>query len=128
MCLHLTELDRELGDFFRVLDARGIDYSVALTADHGGQDIPERERDRGVAGARRVQAGLTTKDVGTGLLGGGPSGDIYVDRSLTAEVRRKTLALAVENYRARPDVAKRCSLLPSLRQPLCRRARPIVGA
>ncbi len=44
MCLQLIELDRELGDFFRLLDSRGIDYAVVLTADHGGKDVPERER------------------------------------------------------------------------------------
>ncbi|HEV8407954.1 MAG TPA: alkaline phosphatase family protein, partial [Sphingomicrobium sp.] len=30
MCMQLTELDREIGDFLSLLDARGIDYSVAL--------------------------------------------------------------------------------------------------
>lgn len=31
MCLQMTELDRELGDFLSMLDSRGIDYAVALT-------------------------------------------------------------------------------------------------
>ena len=44
MCLQLLELDRDLGDFFARLDGWGIDYAVALTADHGGLDIPERAR------------------------------------------------------------------------------------
>jgi len=56
MCLQLTELDRELGDFLRILDSRGINYSVALTADHGGKDIPERERLAGAPNAARVSA------------------------------------------------------------------------
>ena len=30
MCLQVTELDREIGDFLSLLDARGIDYAVAL--------------------------------------------------------------------------------------------------
>lgn len=30
MCLQLTELDREIGDFLSLLDGRGIDYAVAL--------------------------------------------------------------------------------------------------
>jgi type I phosphodiesterase/nucleotide pyrophosphatase len=30
MCLQLTELDREIKDFLALLDARGIDYAVAL--------------------------------------------------------------------------------------------------
>ena len=59
MCLQLAALDRDLGDFLGLLDARGIDYVVALTADHGGQDIPERKRLAGVAGAARIDANLT---------------------------------------------------------------------
>jgi Uncharacterized proteins of the AP superfamily len=42
MCLQLLSLDRDLGDFFARLDSWGVDYAVALTADHGGLDIPER--------------------------------------------------------------------------------------
>jgi Type I phosphodiesterase / nucleotide pyrophosphatase len=30
MCLQLTELDREIGDFLALLDSRGVDYAVAL--------------------------------------------------------------------------------------------------
>ena len=57
MCLQLTELDREIGDFLKVLDSRGIDYSVALTADHGGKDIPERDRLAGVDRCRADRSG-----------------------------------------------------------------------
>ena len=57
MCLQLLALDRELGDFLAVLDSRGIDYAVVLTADHGGKDIPERKRLAGVADAARVDPG-----------------------------------------------------------------------
>ena len=44
-CLQLLSLDRDLGDFFAVLDRSGVDYAVALTADHGGlaaTDDPSR--------------------------------------------------------------------------------------
>ena len=44
MCLQLLSLDRDLEGFLQVLDAEGIDYSVVLTADHGGMDVPERLR------------------------------------------------------------------------------------
>ena len=37
MCLQLTELDREIGDFLALLDNRGIDYAVALTGTGEGQ-------------------------------------------------------------------------------------------
>ena len=78
MCLQLFSLDRDLGDFFRLLDSKGIDYMVVLTADHGGQDIPERRRGQGVPGAARVDAKLTAREVGAavgaklGLQGPGP--------------------------------------------------------
>ncbi len=64
MCLQLLELDRELGDFLKLLDSRGIDYAVALTADHGGKDIPERERLAGVAGRGPGRSGAPARDDG----------------------------------------------------------------
>ena len=115
MCLQLTELDRELGDFLNALDSRGIDYSVVLTADHGGKDIPERERQSGVAGAARVDPGLSASAMGKtlvaklglagpGLLGDSSFGDIYVDRRLAASDRAKLLRAAVAAYRASSQV------------------------
>ena len=41
MCLNMLELDREMGDFPSFLDSTGVDYAVALTADHGGQETAE---------------------------------------------------------------------------------------
>ena len=64
MCLQLLSLDRDLGDFFQLLDAQGIDYAVVLTADHGGLDIPERLRAKGVAGAARADPALAAAEVG----------------------------------------------------------------
>ena len=114
MCLQLTELDREIGDFLALLDARKIDYAVALTADHGGKDIPERERLAGVANAARADAGLRASVIGPklvaqlGLTGpglfGDIGGDIYVDRALSPANRKKLLAAAVAAYRANPQV------------------------
>ena len=114
MCLQLFSLDRDLGDFFRHLDAQGIDYLVMLTADHGGQDIPERKRLAGVAGAARVPAALSAPEMGKviaaelGLKGpvlyGDAFGDMYVDHALTPADRAKALAAAVAAYRAQPMV------------------------
>jgi len=115
MCLQLTELDREIGDFLSVLDSRGIDYAVALTADHGGKDIPERERLAGVADAARVDAALNSRVMGPkltarlgiqgpGLLGDSSFGDIYIDRRLSAADRKRLLDAAVAAYRAQPQV------------------------
>jgi predicted AlkP superfamily pyrophosphatase or phosphodiesterase len=115
MCLHLTELDREIGDFLRVLDSRHIDYSVVLTADHGGKDVPERERLAGVAGAARVDPALGAQAMGAklvqqlgiagpGLLGSSSFGDIYIDHSLPPAGQKRLIAAAVAAYRAHPQV------------------------
>lgn len=115
MCLQLLELDRELGDFFKLLDSRGIDYEVVLTADHGGKDIPERERLAGTADAERVDPLLSPATLGKsltqklglpgpGLLGDSPSGDIWIDRKLAPRDQQRLLAAAVAAYRANPQV------------------------
>ena len=121
MCLQLTELDREIGDFLKLLDARGINYEVVLTADHGGKDIPERERLAGVSDAARVDPALGASAMGRALaaklgltgsglfayasvLDGRSFGDIFVDRSLPAADRERLLAAAVAAYRAHPQV------------------------
>ncbi len=115
MCLQLYSLDRDLGDFFSLLDARGLDYMVVLTSDHGGQDIPERRRLEGVPGAARVDANLTAAKVGAALgkelglkgpvlFGEGSFGDMYVDRSLSPADRARAKAAAVARFRAHPQV------------------------
>ena len=115
MCLQLFSLDRDLGDFFRLLDSRGIDYLVVLTADHGGQDIPERRRLQGVPGAARVDAKLTAKDIGAAvgaklglkgpvLYGEGTMGDMYVDRGLSLPDRARAKSAAVAAFKAHPQV------------------------
>ena len=115
MCLQLFSLDRDLGDYFRLLDSKGIDYLVVLTADHGGQDIPERKRLEGIAGAARVEPGLFAAEMGKAigarfglkgpvLYGDGAFGDMYVDRKLSAGDRAKAKAAAIAAYRAHPQV------------------------
>src|SRR4051794_25281353 len=110
MCLQLTELDRDIGGFLSVLDSRGIDYSVALTADQGGQAIPERKRLAGVAAAARVDPGLSAgtmgkklaaelKLSGPGLLGESSFGDIYIDQRLPPKDRKRLLDAAVAAYK-----------------------------
>jgi predicted AlkP superfamily pyrophosphatase or phosphodiesterase len=114
MCLQLLSLDRDLGDFLAFLDHEGLDYSVVLTADHGGKDIPERERAAGVPGAARVDATLVASTVGKALavrfglpgslLYGSNFGDMYLDKGLAGGQRAKILAAAVATYRAHPQV------------------------
>ena len=115
MCLQLLELDRELGDFLKLLDSRRIEYAVALTADHGGNDAPERERLAGTADAARVDPALSPATMGKaltaklglsgpGLLGDSPSGDMWIDRKLSAGDRQRLLSAALDAYRGHPQV------------------------
>lgn len=64
MCIQMDQLDKALGAFFARLDAMGIDYAVALTADHGGLDLPERLREQGLASATRADRSLTADALG----------------------------------------------------------------
>lgn len=115
MCLQLLEVDRDLGDFLDVLDATGVDYAVALTADHGGPDIPERLRAKGVADAAWIDPALAPKAVsarlakqlginGPVLHGEGPVGDIYLDAGLNVADRQRALAAAIAFYRGQPQI------------------------
>jgi hypothetical protein len=114
MCLQLHQLDEVLGHFFEDLDARGIDYAVVLTADHGGTDIPERLREGVDPEARRVPEQLNSKAIGSRIaadlhLAGNPlvgEGDVYVMPNLDPATRARVIEAAVAAYRASPDVAE----------------------
>ncbi len=113
MCLQMLSLDRDMGDFFNLLDARAIDYAVALTADHGGHDLPERASEDG-APATRVDRALNAATIGKAiatklglagqLLWGGSFGDIWIDPKLTAARRATVQAEAIRAYAAHPQV------------------------
>jgi arylsulfatase A-like enzyme len=116
MCLQLMALDRDLGDFFAVLDRAGIDYMVALTADHGAMDIPERLRDGGNAAAARSDPALATASVskavaaklglaGDVLRGSGTAGDVWFDAGLSPRDRDRVSDATLALYRAHPQVA-----------------------
>jgi predicted AlkP superfamily pyrophosphatase or phosphodiesterase len=114
MCIQMAELDRTLGDFLDQLDRFGINYEVALTADHGAHDMTERQQQRAMpmeahvapdasvpamARALAAQFGLT----GPVLLAA--EGDVYVDRALPAATRARVAAEAVRRFRALRQVA-----------------------
>ena len=116
MCLQLTSLDRDLGDFFAALDAAGTDYAVVLTADHGGRDLPERDREHAIGDEVRESPGLLAKAMGAAigrdlhlpgpvLLAAEDRGDVWVDRNLTPAQQRTALAEAMRRYAADPQVA-----------------------
>lgn len=115
MCLQMAGLDRELGDFFARLDATGIDYAVALTADHGGHDMPERNRQNAWPAAERVEATLDPEAIGKAvgeklglpqplLYSDGPFGDMYLSKTLTPAQRKAALAELVARFRAHRQV------------------------
>ena len=113
-CLQLLSLDRDLGDFFKLLDRSGINYAVALTADHGFEDIPERLRAQEVKTAVRVDPALEASEVGKriatklGLSGpvliGDFFGDTYLDRALKPADRARAIREAVAIYSVHPQV------------------------
>jgi hypothetical protein len=120
MCIQLATLDQTLGKFFAMLDKTGVDYVVALTADHGGNDIPERERERGMPMAARMDATVNPRTVGDDiasalglkgkLLSGSVNGDLWIDyrlfdTNLSAHNYAFTVAEAARRYRANPQVA-----------------------
>ena len=113
MCLQMIGLDRELGDFFARLDATGIDYVVGLTADHGGHDMPERNRQNAWPDAQRVDPKLDPAELGKEvaeklglpqplLLGDG--GDYYLSKALTPAQRKLALAEILPRLRAHPQI------------------------
>lgn len=117
MCMQMLALDRELGDFFARMDATGIDYAVVLTADHGGHDTPERNRQNAIPGAERVDAALAPSAVGAALaaelgltvdgpllVGDAPFGDMYVNRSLPPAQRARVVEAAVRRLSAHRQV------------------------
>ena len=115
MCLQMLALDRELGDFFARLDQAGIDYAVALTADHGGHDLPERNRQNAWPAAARVDAAIDPDLVAKAvaeklglpqplLYSDGPFGDMYLSKALTPAQRKAAMAELIARFRAFPQV------------------------
>lgn len=113
MCIQMAWLDRQLGDFFAQLDGTGVDYMVVLTADHGGHDVPERNRQNGWPDAQRMDGALDPGAIGKAvaeklnlpqpLLYGG-EGDYYLSKKLTPAQRRAALAEILPRLRAHPQI------------------------
>jgi predicted AlkP superfamily pyrophosphatase or phosphodiesterase len=119
MCLQMVELDRHIGRLFAALDKRGIDYVVALTADHGGHDAPERLRQQALPRAARADKALMPDALGaeitrrTGIAapkgpliyGDGPFGDFYINAGVSGSARNRVIAELVAVAKAHPQVA-----------------------
>lgn len=110
MCAQQFALDKTIEELLTHLDRRGISYVVALTADHGGLDIPERNVSRAVPQASRLDARLLPGNVGAAvakklnlagpvLLGGNTfANDVYVAPSVEPRKRRAVLDAVRKAY------------------------------
>jgi len=119
MCIQMNVLDQTIGTLLDALDARGIDYEVVLSADHGGADAPERMRLQGVPDAARLDPSLTDEGLsasvgkatgitvksGPLLYGAGGSGDIWLNAGLTPKQRKRVIAELVAQLKANPQVS-----------------------
>jgi predicted AlkP superfamily pyrophosphatase or phosphodiesterase len=115
MCTQQLALDKTIEELLTHLERKGISFVVALTADHGGLDIPERNTFRGVPRATRLDTRLLPESVGDRvaaklglkkpvLLGGPDFGsDIYLAPSVPAGKRRKVLDELRKQYESRAD-------------------------
>ena len=118
MCILQSQLDADLGRLFAHLDAKGIDYMVVLSADHGGLDMPERMDQQAFPKAERVDPALIPENLAkalaakTGIVADGPlvfgdapMGDLYINRKLDPAQRAKAIGGLVGILRAHPQVA-----------------------
>ncbi|MDZ4867355.1 MAG: alkaline phosphatase family protein [Alphaproteobacteria bacterium] len=111
MCVQMSALDAMIGSILGALDATGIPYAVVLTADHGGHDLPERNKLRGFPKAERIEPGLKVDDIAPPLVkkfglklkepllySDGPFGDWYVSRQIAPRLRARVIAAAKEKF------------------------------
>lgn len=119
MCIQMNVLDQTIGTLLDALDARGLDYVVVLSADHGGADAPERMKLQGVPEASRLDPSLTDEGLsasvskatkitvkeGPLLYGAGSSGDIWLNAGLTPAQRKKVIAELMTELKANPQIS-----------------------
>ncbi len=116
MCAQLLGVDDDVGRILAALDATHQPYVLALTADHGGHDAPERIRAEGIPDAARVDAALVPAAMskrlalefhleGPALVGVAPGGDLYLAAGIPESLRPLMLEAAKAHYLAHPQVA-----------------------
>lgn len=112
MCVQQASLDAALGAFFAKLDALGVPYVVALSADHGGVDAAERLGPP----ARRVDTGRLIADLNAHLrktfgygydpINGDDANQLILGLPPEDNRRRdEVMAAAIAWLKAQPDVA-----------------------
>lgn len=129
MCDQMYRLDRALGVFLdRVAQVPG-GALVVLTADHGGNDFPERQSTRGFSEAKRGDPALLARvnavlreefDLAVGPLTQGGSGLMVVGTdniALPQPLRARVAAAAVERLRTESSVAGAWTIEQALAAP-----------
>ena len=116
MCAQQVALDRTIGHLLNELDKLHVSYVVALTADHGGVDVTERNRQRGVTEAQRIDPALLPDRVSAALAEkfgmSGPvvlgadefTNDVWLSALLPAQRRAEIRDAAARIYRSHPQV------------------------
>jgi alkaline phosphatase len=118
MCTQQLALDQSIGRLLAGLDKTGIPYVVAMTADHGGVDTTERNKQRGVSEAARIDTNLLAANVSAILekdlpelpkpIVLGPkefANDVYLNAAIPADRRPGALHAVAQYYRNHPQVA-----------------------
>lgn len=116
MCAQQIALDRTIGHLLEELDELHVSYVVALTADHGGVDVTERNRQRGVLEAQRIDPALlpdrmsaTLADKfdlpGPVILGADEfTNDVWLSATVPTQRRAEIRDAAARIYRSHPQV------------------------
>jgi predicted AlkP superfamily pyrophosphatase or phosphodiesterase len=115
MCVQQFALDKTIQSLLSHLNKTGVSYVVALTADHGGLDIPERNSERGVPTAERIDTSLSPDRVGNEaakelnipqpvLLGDFFMNDIYLAPSIDSRLRPAVLDAVRRRYESHKQV------------------------
>jgi predicted AlkP superfamily pyrophosphatase or phosphodiesterase len=118
MCAIQLALDKSVGRLLATLDKTRVSYVVVLTADHGGLDIPERNRPRSLPAAQRISPDVFPGNIGvvvgkqlglegTVLLGGEDfANDVFLSPAVPADKREAVIEAAVRRYSAYPQVER----------------------
>ena len=117
MCAQQFALDATIKDLLSHLNRTGVSYVVALTADHGGLDIPERNSVRGMPAANRLEASLSPDKVGeevakefhlsgSVLLGSYFANDVFLAPSIESKLRPAILDAVRRRYAGDAQVAR----------------------
>ncbi|WP_309628284.1 alkaline phosphatase family protein [Brevundimonas sp.] len=129
MCDQMHRLDRALGAFLDRLAEVPGGVLVVMTADHGGNDFPERQSTRGFSEARRGDPALLGRlnaslkaefDLEVDPLSYGGSGLMVVGAgniALPQPLRGRVAAAAVERLRGEPTVAGAWTIEDALASP-----------